>query len=98
MAVKVGIFVIGVALLIIGLVVHAHYGPINNLCRSPLGQAARGYSQAGGSISDMPNCGEASAGMDAGWVLILFGAIAAVGGLIQFIQLAAASSVKRSLP
>jgi hypothetical protein len=85
-ALKAGVFVVGVVLLVIGIALHSHYGPINALCNSPLGQSAQGFTQVGGSIPNLPNCGAATAGSDAGWFLIIGGGFATLGGSIQLIQ------------
>ena len=86
MASKVGFAVVGAVLLVIGIVLHAHYGPQHALCASPLGQSAQTFSQAGESISGLPNCGVAGAASDGAWFLIVVGALVLLGSLTALVR------------
>jgi hypothetical protein len=86
MAAKVGVAVVGAVVLIIGIVLHAHYGPQHALCTSPLGESAQIYSQAGESISGLPDCGVAGTAFVFSWILIAIGAVAVISSLTSLVR------------
>ncbi len=76
MTIKVATLTIGLVLIIIGIVLHVHYGSINAACSSPLGQAGQALNQMTGTSNQLPNCSLASTAVDASWWMIGCGVLA----------------------